>query len=114
MALQARRPAAGLIHHSDRGGQYTSLAFGEQLRAAGLLASMGSVGDAYDNAVAEAFFSSLKIELIDRQSWPTRAAARLAIFEYIEVWYNRKRRHSTLGYLPPAEYETLAREVLVA
>ena len=114
MALQARRPAAGLIHHSDRGGQYTSLAFGEQLRAAGLVASMGSVGDADDNAVAEAFFSSLKSELIDRQSWPTRAAARLAIFEYIEVWYNRKRRHSTLGYLPPADYETLAREVLVA
>ena len=114
MALQGRRPAAGLIHHSDRGGQYTSLAFGEHLRAAGLVASMGSVGDAYDNAVAEAFFSSLKIELIDRQTWPTRAAARLAIFEYIEVWYNRKRRHSTLGYRSPADYETLTREVLVA
>jgi putative transposase len=114
MALQARRPAAGLIHHSDHGGPYTSLAFGEQLRAAGLVASMGSVGDAYDNAVAEAFFSSLKIELIDRQNWPTRAAARLAIFEYIEVWYNHRRRHSTLGYLPPAEYEALAREARVA
>jgi putative transposase len=112
MALQTRRPGAGLIHHSDHGGQYTSLAFGEQLRMAGLLASMGSVGDAYDNAVAEAFFSSLKVELIDRQSWPTRAAARLAIFEYIEVWYNRKRRHSTLGYLPPTEYELRAREAV--
>lgn len=114
MALQNRRPAVGLIHHSDHGCQYTSIAFGQQLRGAGLLASMGSVGDAYDNAVAEAFFSSLKIELIDRQVWPTHAAARLAIFEYIEVWYNRQRRHSTLGYLPPTEYETLAREASVA
>src|SRR3954452_23971704 len=114
MALQARRPAVGRIYHRDHGCQYTSLPFGEQLRGAGLLASMGSVGDAYDNAVAEAFFSSLKIEIIDRQVWPTRAAARLAIFEYIEVWYNRKRRHSTLDYLPPTEYETLAREASVA
>jgi putative transposase len=110
-ALQTRRPAAGRIHHSDHGGQYTSLAFGEQLRAAGLLAAMGSVGDADDNAVAEAFFSSLKVERIDRPVWPTRAA-RLAIFEYIEVWYNRKRRDSTLGYLRPTEYELRARELV--
>ena len=69
---------------------------------------MGSVGDAYDNAVVEAFFSSLKIELTDRQVWPTRAAARLAIFEYIEGWYTRRRRHSTLGYPAPVDFETLA------
>ena len=114
MALQARRPAAGLVHHSDRGGHYTSLAFGQRLREAGVLPSMGRVGDAYDNAVAEAFFSTLKTELLDRQIWPTRSAARQAIFEYIEVWFNRQRRHSTLGYLAPADYEALAREVAAA
>lgn len=83
MAIRARRPAAGRIHHSDHGCQYTSIAFGQQLCEAGLLAPMGSVGDAYANAAVEAFFSSLKVELTDRQVWPTRAAARLAIFEYI-------------------------------
>ena len=108
LALQRRRPAAGLIHHSDRGCQYTSLAFGQQLQAAGLVASTGSVGDCYDNAVAESFFASLKAELVDRHDWPTRAAARMAIFEYIEVWYNRQRLHSTLGYLSPAQFETHA------
>jgi putative transposase len=108
MAIQARRPAAGLIHHSDHGCQYTSIAFGQRLRAAGLLASMGSVGDADDNAVVEACFSSLKIELTDRQVWPTRAAARLAIFACIEGWYNRRRRHSTLGYLAPVDFKALA------
>jgi len=114
MALQARRPPTGLIHHSDRGCQYTALAVGQRLGAAGALASMGRVGDAYDNAVVESFFSSLKTELLDRQVWPTRAAARLAVFEYIEAWYNRQRRHSTLGYLAPAAYEALAREVAAA
>ena len=114
MAVQARRPAPGLIHHSDHGCQYTALAFGRQLEAAGILPSMGRVGDAYDNAVVESFFSSLKVELVDRQPWPTRAAARLAIFEYVEVWYNRRRRHSTLGYMAPAAYEALVREVTAA
>ncbi len=107
LALARRRPAkdAGLVHHSDHGCQYTSLAFGQRLQAAGIAASMGSVGDCYDNAVAESFFATLKGELLDRQVWPTRAAARAAIFEYIEVWYNRQRRHSTLGYLSPALFE---------
>ena len=110
MALHQRRPAAGLVHHSDHGCQYTSLAFGQRLQQAGILPSMGSIGDCYDNAVAESFFATLKVELLHRQLWPTRAAARLAIFEYVEVWYNRQRRHSTLGYTTPAEYEALAQE----
>jgi putative transposase len=108
MAIQRRQPAPGLIHHSDQGAQYTSVAFGQRLQEAGILPSTGSVGDCYDNAVVEAFFSSLKVERLDRQTWPTRAAAQLAIFEYIEIWYNRQRLHSTLGYVTPAAFETLA------
>jgi len=114
LALQRRRPATGLIHHSDRGCQYTSLAFGQHLRAAGLVPSTGSVGDCYDNAVAESFFASLKVELVDRHDWPTRATARVAIFEYIEVWYNRQRLHSTLGYLSPAQFEIRTQVGIVA
>jgi len=91
LALQRRRPTAGLIHHRDRGCQYTSLAFGQHLRAADLVPSTGSVGDGHDNAVAESFCASRKVELVDRQDWPTRAAARVAIFAYSEVWYNRQR-----------------------
>jgi putative transposase len=105
MALRRRRPAPGLVHHSDHGVQYAALAFGRRLREAGLLASMGSVGDSYDNAVAESFFATLKAELVDRRPWPSRARARLAIFEYVECWYNRQRRHSTLNYRTPADYE---------
>jgi len=114
LALQRRRPAVGLIHHSDRGCQYTSLAFGQHLRASGLVPSTGSVGDCYDNAVAESFFASLKVELVDRHDWPTRAAARVAIFEYIEVWYNRQRLHSTLGYVSPVQFENRAQAVIAA
>ena len=87
--------------------QYTSVAFSQHLRDAGLVASMGSVGDSYDNALAESFFGTLKGEVVDRRPWPTRAAAQLAIFEYVERWYNRRRRHSALDYLSPAEYERL-------
>ena len=107
LALWRRRPArdAGLVHHSDRGCQYTALAFGQRLRDAGIAPSMGSVGDAYDNAVAESFFATLKGELLHRDAWPTRAAARSAIFAFLEGWYNRHRRHSALGYLSPARYE---------
>jgi len=107
LAIVRRRPAkdGGLVHHSDHGCQYTSLAFGQRLQAAGIVASMGSVGDAYDNAVAESFFATLKGERLDRQDWPTRAAARSAIFAYIEGWYNRQRRHSTLGYVSPTTFE---------
>jgi len=105
MAIRNRRPDGGLIHHSDQGAQYTALAFGNTLQEAGMRGSMGSVGDALDNAVAESFFATLQTELLDRQSWPTRQRLTSAIFEYIEAFYNRRRRHSTLGYLSPAEYE---------
>jgi putative transposase len=107
LALARRRPPkdAGLVHHSDHGCQYTSLAFSQRLQDAGVAPSMGSVGDCYDNAVAESFFATLKGELLDRQTWPTRATARSAIFAYLEGWYNRQRRHSTLGYRSPAAFE---------
>ena len=105
MALWRRRPAGGVVHHSDQGSQYTSLTFGERLRQAGLLASMGSVGDCYDNAMAESFFASLECELLDRQHFLTREAARMAVFDYIEGFYNPRRRHSALGFLSPLEYE---------
>jgi putative transposase len=105
MALWQRRPAPGTVFHSDHGCQYTSLAFGRELRHSGLVPSMGSVADAYDNAVAESFFATLKCELLYRRPWPRREDARRAIFEFIEAWYNRRRRHSTLGYVSPAEYE---------
>ncbi len=105
MAIVGRRPADGLIHHSDRGTQYTSIAFGRRCREAGIALSMGSTGDCFDNAMAESFFASLETELIDRTSWRTRADARLAVFDYIEAFYNPRRRHSALGYLSPAEFE---------
>ncbi len=105
MALWNRRPRPGLIHHSDRGGQYTSLAFGRRCREAGILPSMGRVGDAYDNAMAEAFFATLETELLTRRAFPHRGAARAALFDYIEGFYNSHRRHSALGYLSPAAYE---------
>ena len=105
MAVWQRTPAPGLVHHSDHGCQYTSLAFGQRLRESGLVPSMGSVGDCFDNAVAESFFATLKCELLHRSVWPTRAVARAAIFEFIEAWYNRRRRHSTLAYHSPDSYE---------
>lgn len=109
MALWNRQPDEGLIHHSDHGSQYTSLAFGQGLELAGVLGSMGSVGDALDNALAESFFATLQTELLDRYAWPTRQSLRSAIFEFIHVFYNRQRRHSTLGYLSPVEFERLPR-----
>jgi len=104
MALEQRR-ADGVVHHSDQGCQYTSYAFGKRCEAAGVRPSMGSVGDAYDNAMAEAFFASLECELIDRRVWRSHAEARMAIFHYIEGWYNPRRRHSALGYLSPLAFE---------
>jgi transposase InsO family protein len=105
MARAARGPVRGLIHHSDRGSQYTSGDYRAELAAHGMIASMSGKGDCYDNAVAESFFSTLEFELLMKNDWHTREQARRAIFRYIETWYNRKRRHSTLGYVSPAEYE---------
>ena len=105
MAIVRRHPKRGLVHHSDQGTQYTSLAFGRRARAAGISLSMGSVGDCYDNAMAESFFASLETELLARTTFRTRADARLAVFDYIEAFYNPTRRHSSIGYLAPAEYE---------
>ncbi|MGH7427572.1 MAG: IS3 family transposase [Candidatus Methylomirabilaceae bacterium] len=110
MAIWNRRPTTGLIHHSDQGCQYTSLAFGACCRKAGIVPSMGSVGDAYDNAMAEAFFASLETELIDRSTWRTRDEARTAVFDYVEIFYNRRRRHSSLGHLSPSEFERRLKE----
>lgn len=105
MALHNRRPRPGLVHHSDHGSQYTSLAFGRRCREAGIAQSMGSIGDSYDNALAESFFASLECELIDRSCWRSLSEARMAVFDYLECFYNPRRRHSALGYLSPADYE---------
>ena len=105
MALAHRQPERGLIWHSDQGSQFVSLAFGQQARAAGIAQSMGSKGDCFDNAVAESFFATLKKELINRRSWPSKGELRTEVFDYIEVFYNRERRHSTLGQRSPADYE---------
>jgi putative transposase len=106
MAVARRRPAPGLVHHSDQGSQYVSLAFGQAARDSGIARSMGSKGDCYDNAVAESFFATLKKELIHRRSWPTRRELTSEVFEYVEGFYNRIRRHSTLGMLSPLDFET--------
>ncbi len=108
MAIWNRRPEPGAIHHSDHGSTYTSWAFGHRLREAGLLGPMGSIGDCFDNSVAESFFATLQTELLDRQSWATRDELANAVFAFVEGFYNPVRRHSTLGYLSPADYETAA------
>jgi putative transposase len=106
MALWRRQPPEGqAVCHSDHGSQYTSWAFGRRLRAAGVLGSMGSIGDAYDNAMAESFFSTLQRELLDEHRWSTRRQLALAVFEWIEGWYNPRRRHSSIGNLSPIDYE---------
>ena len=102
MALHTRRPDS-VIHHSDQGSQYTSVAFGSRCREMGVRPSMGSVGDAYDNAMAESFFATLECELLDRRSWKSKAEAGTALFTWIEGWYNPRRRHSALGPLSPIE-----------
>ena len=109
MALMQRQPD-GVIHHSDRGGQYTSYAFGGRCRKAGVRPSMGAVGDAYDNAMCESFFATLECELIRRRSFSTRQEARLEVFQFIEGWYNPHRRHSSLGYASPVAFEAQALE----
>ena len=107
MALEQRRPE-GVIHHSDQGCQYTSLAFGRHCREAGVRPSTGSVGDCYDNALCESFFATLECELIDRCCFRTQADARREIFDYIEGWYNPHRRHSALNYESPMNFERQA------
>ena len=108
MALAKRAPMAGLLHHSDRGSQYAATSYQRVLAAYGLLPSMSRKGNCWDNACVESFFGTLKRELVDQRRYVTRAEARQDIFEYIEVFYNRQRRHSTLGYHSPAEYEARA------
>jgi len=107
MAVARRRPGPGVIHHSDHGSQYTAVIFGQRCELLGIDVSLGSVGDCYDNAVCEAFHSTLKRELVHRRPWPTRAELKTAVFEYIEGFYNTTRRHSTLSYHSPARFESL-------
>ena len=104
MALLTRRPS-GVIHHSDQGSQYTSIEFGRRCREAGVRPSMGSVGDAYDNAMCESFFATLECELLGRCCFKTPAEARNAVFSFIEGFYNPRRRHSSIGYISPVDYE---------
>jgi putative transposase len=104
MALHQRQPS-NVIHHSDQGTQYSSISFGRRCKQAGVRPSMGSVGDCYDNAMCESFFATLECELIDRTTFRTHAEAKLAIFEFIEGWYNPHRRHSSIDYLSPINYE---------
>jgi putative transposase len=107
MAIWRRQPPNGqTIAHSDHGSQYTSWSFGRRLRSAGLLGSMGSIGDCFDNSVAESFFGSLQLELLDQHHWRSRDQLALAIFDWIETWYNPRRRHSYCDMLSPIDYET--------
>lgn len=110
MAATMRKPGPGLVHHSDRGGQYRSLAFGKTLRESGIMASMGSRGDAYDNAAAESMMATIKTELVNRRRFKSKDEARLAVFRYIEGFYNPLRRHSSLGYMSPDKYERMLEE----
>ncbi len=105
MAVWRRKPAPGLVHHSDQGVQYTALSFGERLREVGITPSMGRTGSALDNAMAESFVSTLKAELVSRFQFPSRHTAKTAIFEYLETFYNTRRLHSALGYRSPADFE---------
>ena len=107
MAVARRRPGGEVIHHSDQGSQYTSIAFGKRCQEAGVRASMGSVGDCYDNAMCESFFATLECELLNQETFRTIEEARMGIFGYIEGWYNSQRRHSGIGYRSPMEYEKL-------
>ena len=108
MALKTRRPEPGLLHHSDRGVQYASADYQSQLRERGMVCSMSRKGDCWDNAVAESFFSTLKAELVHGSDYVSRSQARASVFEYIEVFYNGRRRHSALGYVSPVEHEHAA------
>lgn len=109
MAVQTRAPL-DVIHHSDQGTQYTSIAFGARCREVGVRPSMGSVGDCYDNAMCESFFATLECELLDKRRFRNQAEAKMAVFDFIEGWYNPRRRHSSLDYMSPAEYERRNRQ----
>jgi putative transposase len=110
MALWRRKPGAGLIHHTDRGSQYTAISFGKRLAEVGIVPSMGRTGTALDNAMAESFIATLKTELVHRRRFPDREVAKSAIFEYLEGFYNRRRLHSALSYRSPADYEEATME----
>lgn len=115
MAIDNRQPVDGeTIIHSDHGTQYTSWAFTQRAVDSGLLPSMGSIGDCFDNAVMESFWSRMQVELLDTRRWKTRVELANAIFEYLEIWHNRQRRHSSLGMMTPVEYETRRRETTAA
>jgi putative transposase len=105
MAIESRKPPPGAIIHSDHGVQFASWAFTDRAQASGLVPSMGSIGDCYDNSMIEAFWSRMQVELLDRRRWKTRLELANAIFEYLEIWHNRQRRHSRLGMLTPMEFE---------
>ena len=111
MALERRRPMGDVIHHSDQGCQYTSIAFGSRCREAGVRPSMGSVGDCYDNAMCESFFATLECELLDRSTFRDHREAKAGIFDFIEGWYNPHRRHSAIDYHSPVNYERVMREI---
>lgn len=113
MALRNRRPEPGGIVHADHGVQFPSWAFGDKVRAAGLMPSFGSVGDGLDNAMMESFWSSMQIELLNRKRWKIRLELANAIFDYIEIFYNRQRRHSSLDYRTPIEHELLSEKNLI-
>ena len=110
VAVWSRKPAAGLIHHTDRGAQCTALSFGQRLEEAGMVPWMGRTGSALDNAISESFVVSLKTEILYKHPFPTREVTRTAIFDYIEGFYNRVMRHSSLGYLSPTDYEQATME----
>ncbi|HLI32540.1 MAG TPA: IS3 family transposase [Solirubrobacteraceae bacterium] len=114
MAIGRRKPIAGGIVHADHGSQFTSWAFSERVKSVGLELSMGRVGDAYDNAMMEAFWARMQVELLNRKRWRTRLELANAIFEYVEVFHNRRRRHSALGMLTPSEYDNLYTPTLAA
>jgi putative transposase len=114
MAIDNRGPAPGALIHSDHGTQFTSWAFTERAKRSGLLPSMGSIGDCFDNAVVESFWARMQVELLNRKRWKTRVELANAIFEYIEIFHNRRRRHSSLGMLTPIEYEKMSRPSEVA
>jgi putative transposase len=122
MAISNRKPNDGAVVHSDHGSQgglnwcsqFTSWAFSDRVKSAGLALSMGRVGDAFDNAMMEAFWGRMQTELLNRRRWRTRLELANSIFEYVEIFHNRKRRHSALGMLTPHEYETLYHQQLAA